>query len=137
MYRFAGGAHSLLRIFAAASYMTHGMMKLFGWFGGMPPGAPLTPLLMTAGIIETFGGTLLLVGLFARPVAFIASGEMAFAYFIAHNPRGFWPVLNHGEPVVLFCFIWLFMAAAGPGPVSLDRLFQRRRVANERDSHVA
>jgi putative oxidoreductase len=100
-------------------------MKLFGWFGGMPAGLSLTPLLVTAGVIEVVGGALILLGLFTQPVAFIASGEMAFAYFIGHFPSGVWPIQNHGEPAVLLCFIWLFFAAHGPGPISLDRLLTR------------
>ncbi|HWB18365.1 MAG TPA: DoxX family protein [Vicinamibacterales bacterium] len=117
---------SLLRIVAAASFMTHGTQKLFG----MPPmGGGMTIPLMSqfgvAGILETFGGLLLLVGLFSRPVAFILAGEMAFAFFQAHFPRAFLPIVNGGEPAVLYCFIWLYVFAAGPGPLSLDALFGR------------
>ena len=75
-----------------------------------------------AGIIETFGGALMLLGLFTRPVAFVLSGQMAVAYFIRHAPRGTWPILNGGELAVLFCFLWLFFVAAGPGPWSIDGL---------------
>jgi len=127
MNRLAGSTHSLLRIVSGLLFICPGGMKLFGWFGGMPPGVPLTPLLYTAGVIEVVGGTLILLGLFTRPVAFIASGEMAFAYFIGHFPNGFWPIQNHGEPAVLFCFIWLYFAANGPGPLSLDELIWHRR----------
>ncbi len=132
MSRFAGATHSLLRIVAALVFICPGGMKLFGWFGGMPgPAAKagLPPLLLAAGLIEVIGGTLILVGLFTRPVAFIASGEMAFAYFIGHFPRGFWPIQNHGEPAVLLCFIFLFFAANGPGPWSLDHAIRRSRPA--------
>ncbi len=128
MNRFAGITHSLLRIVAGLLFICPGGMKLFGWFGGMPgPPAPggLPPLLVAAGVIEVVGGALILLGLFTRPVAFIASGEMAFAYFIGHFPHGFWPILNHGEPAVLLCFIFLFLAANGPGPLSLDHLIWR------------
>ncbi len=125
MNRFAGPAQSLLRIVAGLLFICPGGMKLLGWFGGMP--VPMTPLLTAAGVIELVGGTLLLLGLFTRPVAFIASGEMAFAYFIGHFPHGFWPIQNHGEPAVLLCFIWLLFAASGPGPISLDHLIRRRR----------
>jgi len=76
----------------------------------------------TAGIIEVAGGALLLLGLFTRPVAFILSGEMAFAYFMAHHPRNFWPILNNGEITVLFCFLFLYLSAAGGGALSADRL---------------
>ena len=80
-----------------------------------------------AGVLETFGGMLLLVGLFTRPVAFLLSGEMAVAFFQAHWPRGFWPALNGGGPAMLFCFIFLYLAAAGPGPLSLDARLRRSR----------
>ena len=80
-----------------------------------------------AGILELVGGMLLLVGLFTRPVAFILSGEMAVAYFQFHAPNGLWPIENHGEPAVLFCFIFLFVAAYGGGDWSLDALIRRRR----------
>lgn len=86
---------------------------------------PLGSLLGLAGVLETFGGALLLVGLFTRPVAFLLAGEMATAYFLAHAPRGFWPILNGGEVAVLFCFIWLYLAAAGGGSWSLDALRER------------
>ena len=132
MKRFAGIAHSLLRIVAGAVFICPGGMKLFGWFGGMP-GPPaaggLPPLMVVAGMIEVFGGTLILLGLFTRPVAFIASGEMAFAYFMGHFPHGFWPIQNHGEPAVLLCFIFLFLVGNGPGPLSLDHLIWHRRAA--------
>lgn len=124
---FARMTHALLRIVTALLFICPGGLKLFGWFGGMPAGYTLTPLLRTAGWIEVIGGMLLMLGLFTRPVAFICSGEMAFAYFIGHFPQGFWPVKNHGEPAVLNCFIFLFLSAAGPGPLSLDELLARRR----------
>jgi putative oxidoreductase len=127
--QLAGWTHSLLRIVSGFLFICPGAMKLLGWFGGMPPGVPMTPLLYTAGYIELIGGTLILFGLFTRPVAFIASGEMAFAYFIGHFPHGFWPILNHGEPAVLFCFIYLFLWGNGAGPISLDHLIERRRGA--------
>jgi len=127
MTRLTGTTHSLLRIVAAGILICPGAMKLLGWFGGMPGGVALSPLLIAAGVIELVGGTAILLGLFTRPVAFIASGEMAFAYFIGHFPHGFWPIQNHGEPAVLLCFIFLFLAAAGPGPFSLDYLRGHRR----------
>ena len=112
---------SVLRIVAAFLYMAHGTQKLFGWPANEPQATvALFSLFGLAGVIETFGGLLLLLGLFTRPVAFLASGEMAFAYFIAHAPHGFWPLLNRGEVPVLLCFIYLYLAAAGGGPWSLD-----------------
>ena len=129
MARLAGATHSLLRIVAAFLFICPGGMKLFGWFGGMPPGVHLTPLLTLAGVIEVVGGTLILLGLFTRPVAFIASGEMACAYFIGHFPHGFWPIQNHGELAVMLCFLFLFISANGPGLVSLDHAIRERRSA--------
>ena len=79
-------------------------------------------------MLETFGGPLILLGLFTRPVAFILSGEMAFAYFIGHAPGGLWPVLNQGHPAILFCFVFLYFSAAGGGPWSLDAAMRRNRV---------
>ena len=114
---------SVLRIVVAFLYIVHGTQKLFGWPALEPrPPVPLMSLLGAAGVIETFGGLLMLLGLFTQPVAFILAGEMAAAYFIAHAPRGFWPLLNRGEPPVYFCFTWLYFAAAGAGPWSLDAL---------------
>jgi putative oxidoreductase len=132
MDRLSGATHSILRIVAALVFICPGAMKLLGWFGGMPAGVALTPLLKLAGAIELVGGLLLLLGLLTRPVAFVASGEMAAAYFIGHFPHGFWPIQNHGEPAVLLCFIFLFLAANGPGPFSLDRWMARRRAAEDR-----
>jgi putative oxidoreductase len=82
-------------------------------------------LMGVAGVLELFGGALVLLGLFTRPVAFVLSGEMAFAYFMAHAPQGFWPVLNHGEAAVLYCFAFLYFSAAGGGPWSLDRALRK------------
>ena len=120
-----GLTHALLRIVSGLLFIHPGGMKLLGWFGGMPAGVELTPLLVTAGVIEMVCGTLILLGLLTRPAAFLASGEMAFAYFIGHFPHGFWPIQNHGEPAVLNCFIFLFFAANGAGPLSVDALLGR------------
>lgn len=133
MYRFAGAAHSLLRIVAGLLFVCHGMMKMFGWFGGLPPGVPLAGLTLISGWIELVGGALILLGLLTRPAAFIASGEMAVAYFIGHFPQGFWPIQNHGEPAVLNCFIFLFFAAAGAGPFSLDAAIARGRAGRRHE----
>ena len=98
-------------------------MKLFAF----PAGAtvPLVSLIGLAGILEAFGGGLLLLGFFTRPVAFILAGEMAVAYFIGHASGSFWPVLNGGQLAVLYCFIWLYFSAAGAGPWSLDAKFRK------------
>jgi len=114
---------SVLRIFAAFTFMQFGTAKLFAFPGAVMPGGgtvPLASLLGLAATLETFGGLLLLVGLFTRPVAFLLAGEMAVAYFIGHGSHGFWTVLNQGTPAVIYCFVWLYLSAAGPGPWSLD-----------------
>jgi putative oxidoreductase len=121
---------SALRIVAAASFITHGTQKLFGLPSMQPGGGGGVALLSQfglAGVLEVFGGALMLVGLFSRPVAFLLAGEMAVAFFQAHFPRSFWPILNGGEPALLFCFIWLYIAAAGPGALSLDSMLGRSR----------
>lgn len=122
-------AFTLLRVVAAFIMMQHGAQKLFGALGGIGPqhgGVPLVSLMGLAGVLETFAALLVLVGLFTRPAAFLLSGEMAVAYFKAHAPHGFWPILNHGELPVLFCFLWLYIASVGGGPISLDALLVRR-----------
>ena len=121
---------SVLRVIAAFLFMQFGTAKLFAFPAALMPGggtAPLASLAGVAAVLEAFGGALLLVGLFTRPVAFLLSGEMAVAYFMAHAPQGFWPVLNQGHPAVLFCFVWLYLSSAGPGPLSVDALWARRR----------
>ena len=122
----ARATQSLLRIVSGLLFICPGALKILGWFGGMPAGFALTPLIRAAGWIELVGGTLILLGLWTRPVAFICSGEMAVAYFYSHFPHGFWPIRNHGEQAVLFCFIFLFLSAAGAGPWSLDELIASR-----------
>jgi len=119
---------SILRIIAAFLFIQAGTAKLFAFPAAVMPGggtAPLASLPGVAGLLETVGGALLLVGLFTRPVAFILSGLMAFAYFIGHAGNGFWPVLNGGAPAVFYCFLWLFFSAVGAGPWSLDALRRR------------
>jgi len=118
---------ALLRIVAGFVLFCPGAVKIFGWFGGLPAGFTLTPLLRTAGWMEVIGGPLLMLGLFTRPVAFICSGEMAVAYFHSHFPHGFWPVKNNGQPAVLLCFIFLFLSASGAGPLSIDEWLASRR----------
>ena len=112
----------LLRVVVAVMFFQAGGLKLFGWFGGMPAGVTMTPLIRTGGVIELVGGILLALGLFTRPVAFLCSGEMAVAYFHGHfhPPDGFWPIQNHGELAVVYCFFFLYLWAHGPGPISLD-----------------
>ena len=116
---------SALRMVAALSFITHGTQKLFAWPVGRQP-VDLFSQFGLAGVLETCGGLLMLLGLFTNVVAFVLSGEMAVAYFQAHVPRGFWPVANGGEVVTLYCFLWLCFAAAGPGPISLDALLRRK-----------
>jgi len=113
---------SVLRIAAGLLYLLHGTSKLFG-VPPTPSGATvsLASRLGVAGVIEIVGGTLILLGLFTSVAAFICSGEMAFAYFLAHAPRGWIPLLNQGELPILLCFIFLYLSAAGPGPWSVDR----------------
>jgi len=115
--------HSVLRIVAAFMFIQTGTMKLFAFPIGMPPDGGTAKLMSQVGIggaLEVFGGALLLLGLFTRPVAFILAGEMAVAYFQFHFPQSFWTVVNGGVPAALYCFVWLYFSAAGAGPWSLD-----------------
>lgn len=119
---------SLLRIVAGFMFMLHGTQKLLAWPVSEPqPAVELASLMGVAGVLEMVGGFLILIGLFTRPVAFILAGEMAVAYFMAHFPNSFWPVLNQGEAAVLYCFIFLYLFAAGPGVWSVDALMRGRR----------
>ena len=116
---------SIFRIVAGFMFMAHGMQK---WLAFPAPPSRATTLMSlsgTAGVLELVGGALLTIGLFRRPVAFVLSGLMAFAYFIAHAPAGFWPLLNRGELAALYAFAFLYIAAAGGGPWSVDRLLKR------------
>ena len=119
---------SLLRIVTALVILQFGLTKLFGfpYLEGLS-NQPAFSLYWFAAIIETVGGTLMLLGLFTRYVAFIMSGEMAFAYFISHAPRGFFPILNSGDGAILYCFVFFYLAFAGAGPLSLDALWRRKR----------
>jgi len=131
MQRFLGGyetaAYTLMRVVLAFLYWSHGPKWLFGAFGGRPP-VPMTTQLWTAGVLETVGGILLAVGLFTSWVAFLACGEMAVAYFIAHIPRGGWmPIMNGGEITVALCFAFLYIATRGGGPYSLDAMLRSRK----------
>jgi putative oxidoreductase len=120
-------AQAALRIMTALLLLQHGLQKFFGFPSVSERGLvqPLS-LMGAAGAIELVGGILLLLGLFTRPVAFILTGEMAVAYFMAHAPRSFYPIVNQGELAVLFCFVFLFLSAAGPGALSLDGWRSRR-----------
>jgi putative oxidoreductase len=127
MNAYAPQLRSVLRIVAAFLFIQAGTTKIFGWPMAMPGGAHLVwwSEVGAAAILEVVGGGLLLLGLFTRPVAFILSGEMAVAYFQFHQPNGTWPIVNQGQPAVLFCFLFLYLAAAGGGPWSLDRVLRR------------
>jgi putative oxidoreductase len=128
--RFSGLFYAALRIVAGFLFALHGAQKLFGVLGGTAQ--PLVSQMGLAGIIEFGGGLLIAIGLFTGWAAFIASGEMAAAYFLVHAPRGFWPILNDGELAALYCFLFLYMAARGGGPLSLDRALGRTRGAGGR-----
>jgi putative oxidoreductase len=130
---------SILRIMASLLYIAHGTQKLFNFperrpppgapEGAAPPAIDLFSLIGAAGMLEFVGGFLLLIGLFTRPVAFLLSGMMAVAYFIAHHPRGFYPVNNGGDLAILFCFVFFYLFFAGAGPVSVDARLAKRREA--------
>jgi putative oxidoreductase len=118
-------ARSLLRFVVGLTFSCHGFQKLFGLFGGHKV-AHLFSLMGLAGVLESFGGMLLILGLFTVPVAFLLSGEMAVAYFRAHFPRGFVPIQNGGELAVVYCFVFLYLFVAGGGPASLDSLIRKK-----------
>ncbi|MGH9899341.1 MAG: DoxX family protein [Pyrinomonadaceae bacterium] len=119
----------LLRAVAGLLFCQAGGLILFGWFGGMPGGESVRLISETGigGALELIGGLAIILGLFTRPVAFILSGMMAVAYWQFHAPNGAWPIQNQGMPAVLFCFIFLYMAAQGGGNWSLDALLRRKR----------
>jgi putative oxidoreductase len=119
---------ALLRIITALLFIEHGAMKLFH-FPAAQPGAPspLPILMVVAGCLELGGGALVLLGLFTRPIAFLLSGEMAVAYFMAHFPQSPWPGLNQGDPPILFCWIFFYLVFAGPGAWSVDAVLEKRR----------
>jgi len=130
-------AHTLLRVITGALFMQHGLQKLFGllvdsgkpWNG--PP--PMFSQFWLAGVLECFGGFLIVIGLLTAPVAFLLAGEMAVAYFTSHAPRSFWPIQNGGEHAVLFCFIFLYLFATGAGPFSVDAALRNRRTGGRRE----
>jgi len=118
---YAPQALAALRIMAGLLFIAHGTQKLFGWpSAGDGGGGELNTLMLVAGILETFGGLAIVLGLFTRPVAFVLSGMMAVAYFMAHAPQNFYPVLNGGDASILYCFVFLYLVFAGPGAFSVD-----------------
>jgi putative oxidoreductase len=117
--RYAPQVYALMRIIFGFLFIFHGLQKMFGMFGGRT--AELLSLRGLAGVIEIAAGTLVMIGLYTRPAAFIASGQMAVAYFLSHQPQAFWPIQNRGETAVLFCFAFLYIAARGKGAWGLDR----------------
>jgi putative oxidoreductase len=122
--------HAVLRVTSAIMFILAGTMKLFAFPMGMPPDgstAHLFSQIGLAGILETFGGGLILIGLYTRPAAFILSGEMAVAYFQVHFPQSVWPIMNGGVDAVLYCFLWLYFSAAGAGPWSVDAIMQKNK----------
>ena len=121
--RYSEVIYAIVRMLVGLLFVCHGAQKLFGVFGGQS--LPSSPMILTAGAIEFFGGSLVALGLWAGYAAFLASGEMAVAYFTTHAPGGFWPIVNKGEPAVLFCFIFLYIASKGSGRLSVDALAGR------------
>ena len=128
--KYQAQLRAILRIVVALLFMEHGLAKLVH-FPVPQPGAPsqLPPLLLAAAIIEIVAGGLITLGLFTRLAAFIAAGEMAIAYFLQHAPKSFWPIVNGGEGAILFCFVFLYLAAAGPGAWSVDGMRAKAPVA--------
>lgn len=117
---------AVLRIMTALLFFEHGSQKLLGFPPNPNPGPPLFSLLGLQGVLEIVGGILIAIGLFTRPVAFVLSGNMAVAYFMAHAPRGFFPVLNGGDAAILYCFVFLYLFVAGPGAWSVDGALRER-----------
>jgi putative oxidoreductase len=115
---FEPHAYTLLRVVAGFLFIFHGLQKLFGMFGGKA--VPLASLAGVAGLIESIGGLLIMIGLATSPVAFLCSGEMAVAYFMMHQPQALWPIQNRGELAALYCFIFLYISSRGGGPWSVD-----------------
>jgi putative oxidoreductase len=123
--RYSEIAFALLRFVAGALFACHGAQKLFGMFGGKVMTG--STLIIAAAVIELVGGVLIAIGFLTRAAAFIASGEMAVAYFKAHAPQGFWPIQNKGEAAVFYCFLFLFIAAHGAGRYSVDAVLRRNQ----------
>jgi putative oxidoreductase len=121
--RYSDVLFAIMRLVIGALFACHGAQKLFGAFGGQVMTS--IPLMFVAGIIELVGGILIAVGLWTGYAAFVASGEMAVAYFRVHAPGGFWPIVNQGELAVLYCFLFLYLASHGPGKLSLEALIRK------------
>lgn len=119
-----GYAYAAMRIVTGFLFLFHGLQKVLGMYGGQVQAVGSLP--WVAGVIELAGGILVLIGLFTSLTAFICSGEMAAAYFMAHFPKGFWPVENGGELAALYCFVFLYIASRGGGPLSLDRMIRKK-----------
>jgi len=122
--KFSAKLYALLRIVSGLMFAMHGSQKLFGF----PTGQPMTgdPMMLTAGIIECFGGLMIALGLGTRIAAFISSGEMAVAYFMVHAKGGFYPIVNHGELAVVYCFLFLYFASVGSETLSLKSLLRKK-----------
>lgn len=118
----SGNLHAALRIMTGLLFLSHGMTKIIHWPATdyFPAGQALSPLMLVAGILELVGGVLIVLGLFTRLTAFILAGMMAVAYFMAHSSSSFFPIQNGGEAAILYCFVFLYLAAAGAGPYSID-----------------
>jgi putative oxidoreductase len=124
--RYAPYVLTALRVVAGLLFLAHGLVKLFGFPAGAAPGAqPLLSLFGIGGVIELVTGTLIVLGLFTRAAAFLASGEMAIAYWTVHAPHSLYPAVNGGDAAILFCFVFLYVAAAGAGAFSLDGLLRK------------
>ena len=131
--KFSGFLYAAFRIVSGLLFAQHGAQKLFAWLGGMGEdggSAPFLSLMFFAGLVEFFGGLLIAVGFNASWVAFIASGEMAVAYFMSHAPNALFPIQNRGELAILYCFAFLYIASRGAGTLSLDTIFGKPKKAD-------
>jgi putative oxidoreductase len=135
LQRYAPFLLGLLRIVAGLLFLSHGLVKLFGFPAGAQPGVqPLMSMFGVGGVIELVAGALIALGLVTRPAAFLASGEMAVGYWMYHASKGFYPAVNGGDAAILYCFLFLYLAAAGPGALSLDGAMARRKPGADADA---